>query len=879
MLRSLLLVFLPALGREGPPPILDPASYSSPTGAYTLEVDPSAPDGSGAGRYVLRRGEEPVWQGERPWTFWEATVTDQGFAAGYAYTAGYRDMRVEGEYHAVILSPTGEVVLDEKVKRTQSRMMHSPPDPLGTGVFHHPDLDRVIFRIRDTDSNRASEEWWCFELPSAKELWRKRPKESFDEGSGARFVLDARAVPGTPLTLVESWRFDFSKREFGVHLALLDADLKAVWQEVRAHDCELPDEKEEGRVHRKVRMEGTLLFESRAGHFALAVPASSEKLVYKATRGGDGAWQAREVERSAHAYAPEVAKQPELPKVRLDVVAEVRLDVQGRSDHPIRDIRAFDFTKSGALRIVREDEPRGTFTFVTAAVTGAVESERSVTLTDLPPDVPVSWWAVGEGRWLVTVPSADYKNTEKSWAVDEATGTVEVLEAFECGLIDEVEGLPDGGFVALWTEQATYTMTEILSAHDPDGLTRWGLRSGGKISDQTLLSPDGIAVTSDGKIAVVDPIQKRLRTFRSDGSFERVCDLKNVWEQGARYTSGVTADIDGGVIVHDSSGEPPLVRMHPDGTVRAKLQPTLPDGGAPKQLPYRIKVAPDGRVWTHDDERLLRLDEKGVVDQVLGVEAKPDLLAEPFKGVIDVFARALVQDKATGSVHVFDQGGERLFVCHPHSDEFRGVNSLGHLAATLDRGVIMQGSGVYVFFNSQGEWQEARGLGGALLFSPASGLAYAAAYGGRVNFFGEDFAAPIGWVDRRPDNLWLCDIADHAVGPDGTLAVLTKATNRPSKPRGAALSLYSARGEAKQLIPLEGVTYASNVALGRGRAFVFRYGKGGTLVDLDDGRLLEVEFEGPGEKNAWSYAFAPEGDELLALDVQGLRLLRLALPR
>ena len=62
-------------GREGPPPVLNPKAYSSPSGEFELEVDPSTMHGQGEGTYRLMRQGKEVWSGKRPFTLWEAGVT------------------------------------------------------------------------------------------------------------------------------------------------------------------------------------------------------------------------------------------------------------------------------------------------------------------------------------------------------------------------------------------------------------------------------------------------------------------------------------------------------------------------------------------------------------------------------------------------------------------------------------------------------------------------------------------------------------------------------------------------------------------------------------------------------------------------------------
>ena len=73
---------------DGPPPVLNPKTYTSPSGAYKLDVDPSNMHGQGGGTYRLTRHGEEVWSGQRALTLWECTVTDDGAAAGYAYSQG-----------------------------------------------------------------------------------------------------------------------------------------------------------------------------------------------------------------------------------------------------------------------------------------------------------------------------------------------------------------------------------------------------------------------------------------------------------------------------------------------------------------------------------------------------------------------------------------------------------------------------------------------------------------------------------------------------------------------------------------------------------------------------------------------------------------------
>jgi hypothetical protein len=157
-------------------PVLQPYSRTSPDGRWTGRVDPSQRDGSGPAQVRCVHVGKDAWSGEKPWTLWDALVTNEGFVAGYAYSQGGQTMVAKGEFHAVILAPDGSVRLDEPHPRESSNFLHTPPNPLALGLFQHAGLKRVVLRITDPDVNRHSEEWWCYHLPEAKQVLRKRPR-------------------------------------------------------------------------------------------------------------------------------------------------------------------------------------------------------------------------------------------------------------------------------------------------------------------------------------------------------------------------------------------------------------------------------------------------------------------------------------------------------------------------------------------------------------------------------------------------------------------------------------------------------------------------------------------------------------------------------
>src|ERR1700752_347351 len=87
-----------ATASEGPPPVLNPKTYVSPSGEWRLLIDPSTMYGQGAGNCRLTQRDQVVWEGERDFTLWDAGVSDEGIVAGYAYSHGWRGFPPESAW-------------------------------------------------------------------------------------------------------------------------------------------------------------------------------------------------------------------------------------------------------------------------------------------------------------------------------------------------------------------------------------------------------------------------------------------------------------------------------------------------------------------------------------------------------------------------------------------------------------------------------------------------------------------------------------------------------------------------------------------------------------------------------------------------------------
>jgi hypothetical protein len=145
------------------PPILNPTKYASPSGKFVCEVDPSDLYGRGEGNYRITRDGELVWQGAKPFTLYEAGITDDGIVAGYAYTHGLEGFSRrsssagEGMFHTILMRSNGELILNEAVMRKASRFLHELPNPCAKGLLVDATNDLFVVRLSNPDPNRRAE--------------------------------------------------------------------------------------------------------------------------------------------------------------------------------------------------------------------------------------------------------------------------------------------------------------------------------------------------------------------------------------------------------------------------------------------------------------------------------------------------------------------------------------------------------------------------------------------------------------------------------------------------------------------------------------------------------------------------------------------------
>ncbi len=876
------LVFLlcasPQLFGPGP---LQPYRRASPDGHWELSVDPTARDGSGPATYHCALDGKDAWSGEKPWTFWDALVTNDGFSAGYSYSRDGVRQFAEGDFHAVILAPDGTVRLDDVRKREPSGFEHEPSNPLGAGLFEQPDLKRVVFRIADPDLNRNDEQWWAFRLPEAKEEFRKGSRDALSGGEPRDWVIAVRGLRGTTLTLVE-WR-TLHWPKIGLRFSLLDAGLAPVWDLSRAEELTGPDDDATRRMQDAILRRGTLFEETPNGRFAIGLPKSGEKIHF-AVEGDAAHPTVREIGREPWSLPedPKPARRfSDLPVTRLQARGEFQIPLASREGSPIRDVAAFDVSVPGIVRVVRREKD-GSFTLLRVDSSEKALLERRVRLSDSTQDPRVEFWALGPETWLATRSPFGDGARALAWRIDESTGDATPLAGFDCPAIEDVAAIGKDRFVVLARERETYSTTMRVRAFDPKGALLWELEADTNSNEPAdLFSPEAVAVTREGLVAVLDVIRHTIQLFDSEGKFRSRIDLATAWGHEPRYPCGIRADVEGGVLVHDFSGDPPLYRMKVDGTVRAKFAPRFPDGKSPDALARRVRVGDDGHVWSTDDQRVLRLDAEGVVDLQLGTQAVEGRLVEPWAVGVDVFGRILVQDRGTSAIHVFDGKGKSLFVCRPSPTDTEEPDLIAELTGTQDRGVLAQWGmfGIYLRFGPDGARRnrlEPKLGGGSLVGSTVADEYFGYEFGGGVVRLGPDLSER-GRLDRAPDGSWLGSAP--AVGPDGALAAWHAKSCGESTFEGELVVFDRPDAKDARALPLPSGTRCSNVALGRSWAALSSWKNDALLVRRKDGKLVRVEMPtSAGDKGEWRFGFDPAEEELIAVDGGSLRILRFALP-
>ena len=267
---------IPLLAQRAPPEPVEPQSIQSPSGHWVCSIDPSDIYGRGPAQYRVEKDGVVVWSEEKPFTLFEAGMTDDGQLAGYAYTQGEvgfpidRDGHRYGDFRVVMIGSRGEIRLNEATKREGSLFLHADPNPKACGLIVDGANDRLVVRVEDEDLNKHQENWWVYSFSSAGQTGRnKRPA-----------MMGAAPVRGTPLTLLQFW--EYSEPDQGVRFALEDLARREVWALDLPRDYNHRDDDEAAQqAVDKVGARGAVLDMSQSNRFEILSLSRSQRLVFE----------------------------------------------------------------------------------------------------------------------------------------------------------------------------------------------------------------------------------------------------------------------------------------------------------------------------------------------------------------------------------------------------------------------------------------------------------------------------------------------------------------------------------------------------------------------------------------------------------------------
>ena len=873
---------------EGPPAPLQPETYRSQSGAWELRVDPTSRYGEGAGDHELWHGDRLVWKERHPFTFFEAAVTEDGLVAGYAYTHGWRDMPNLGSFVVASVGRDGKVAGQEITKRVSSSYLHTAADPKAQGLVLDAEHGSFVVLLHDADENRDWTEWRRYDLATCRLVRSFRPSElaqPAEEHTGT--IWSARAIPGTPLiaTYESVLRFDLDPTRYDARIGLVDAEGRTVWSQVLAGDLDHGDETDAWIALRDLVVErGGVIATAPAGGFSIWSPKARERIDFRAEADeAQQSWRVDELGRSAHEPPPDPPSQePLVAALELKPLAVTQLRAPEAPDPgPIRDVQALGIDAAGRLMVLRQEEEDVRWTCLSTDEKGAVLGERSFGPLEIDLEGEIQWWPFESGRWLVTCSPWERETMAQLWWADPATGVLEPIEGLELPKVEAVASTRDGGFVALVEFEYEYNSASGLASVDRLGRLRWLHVSGPGYSgeESELLSPQDVAFTSDGLAVVVDSVRDTLQVFRGDGQWVRTQDLTATLQSEHTYPCEVLADLSGGVIVRDSANhESPLVRCDLEGRLQGRIVPRRQDGSRDPRLASDLVLAPNGCLWTHDGQRVVRLGEDGAVDVVLGSTESPEAIYSPAETFVDPLGRILVLDWRTKAVHVFDRNGTRLWLGSPQEHELLQSYGLS-LAVGADGSIYIGGWGSESLrFGPAGGDPQRTDLGGSrAVFFPRGDKRL-------VELDGEDALAILhssgdisSRIDRLPNRKWFGGSPSFSVASDGALVVAD--SDFFTLHETSTLAVYGEDGSPRSSVALPTGTPRSRLAATATWIAVGGSSSELLLVRRQEETLFRFNVAGAiAEESNWDFGFSPDGKELWMVERERLRLHRFELP-
>ncbi|UCC30531.1 MAG: hypothetical protein JSU86_20320, partial [Phycisphaerales bacterium] len=894
--------------------IAQPKNYVSPSGAYTLFVDPADRYGRGGAKYRLSKSGVEVWSGEKPYTLREVVLTDEGLAAGFAYRTGSKRDEAEPssffeggpqnppEYvHVVILNAQGEEVLNDMTER-MAPPHTNPPLParpyLEQLLVDRPN-DRVVARVVARGAR-----WWIYRLSTGASLARLDPRELTPDLPHLKYVVEARLLPDTPLILVHWYTKgpDYKVKDAGAVFALVDLEAGPVWSfqaENDYADIKFGWRRYGGGTLSYFKKHPAILNTSVGGRFDLRLFAENKQASFVARQNDDGSWTVTELGR-IDILDDEEAKSTTAtrPAKPLPYLGELRLGTADAEESPFRSLTDFTFDNQGRVYFVKRSQEQP-WTLYCADVTGKIISDRQFEWGS------VDWTQTArmkDGKFFVSRSKkredGDGYESSSEW-VELSTGREEPTGLEISRHVGGVSRFPDGSYLVLDTLiRSSGAVVDRLTRYNSDGSTQWQLDNYEE-RQKLGLGPRDVVVTTDGRIVLLE--MSYVRILDGEGDLIRKIDLTGAFgtdDSGGRpsYLHEVVADNDGGFLIADSSNPPVVLRYKADGSLRSRWSPRHPNGKTFNLRPD-IRVAPDGRLWTGDGNSIMRLTDEGVVDLVLGPKPQANRLERIAAFTLDQQGNLYAVAHGSGVVHVFDRNGTPMRIIEPDPTDVPGTVKESFIAVKDDGEVYVKKPRTkaymppdeYLRFSPAGDRLETitfepsipvgRFLSSGWAFQPKTGYRCGICQirGDTRLVIVDPPSTLIREVRKRPNGMWFGNRTGFAMAPNGSMAIHNQ--DILDEKRVDEVDLFSAEGDPIRTMRLPpprefymGIAYD-------GRRVVVAGDREVVVLDTADDSIERWSLTNPGATEArWSAFIMPDSDELLLFDRRGRKLHRYELP-
>lgn len=869
----------------GGDPLLNPKTYTSPSGAFALTVVPDNPNGSGGAAYTMRSNGSTVWEGKRDFTLWNAGVTDTGVVGGVAYSEGEgatMTFNGPGTISAVILAPDGSTRAMHTSSRRKNRYIVCPTivEPEVGHLVVDADSDRLVLWMRPEYQEIEHWRWWAYRLSDGAILGEIVPEQPSSTAEYQNlFVVDAIKLSGAPLVAAH-WILmelgDTGVKE-AARFALLDSQGKEVWRLNLDGEYDRPHESDPRWSHwYDLVRPGIKQLASTDRGFEVRSYKLEQRVAYTLACAADGTWTATEVSRVADALPLNEEEARTLQRKQAVAIETIDLPSAGvitlqLDERPlIGDVHNLIVGPGGHLAWIRTvPGTPGARELVIIDQQG--KSRRRKTLEAGIAGSGLA--ALPDGKWLLWRSTYEGNEPTRVWVYDDSSDTLTETLIFPKGHIDRIIPRQDGSFLVCEGSISSVRTTLISS----DGASIGSLLHAG--SDRLALTTTGEIVTLSGLDTLV--------FHSSDGSARLEVRLSTVMAENPSYIASIAPAPAGAVYVGTSADLAPVVRIEPNGTMSAAFHPKR-SNDAP--FAARLASSADGSLWVTDGEAIYRLDKSGRAIATLGDQAG----TRAIDGIGPVVPGPDNLIYAMGSrdtvIHAFSHDGTRARAIRPHHtlDARSGlapafcVRADGSLILSRERDINSFGAPPVDIINADGsdggtietvldEFQE------TVLARPGRMDWWAIGYknAALVNADG----IPTEYIRKRPDGAWIATIDRFSVAPDGWLVMIV--TGEPGLASSGAsrfLCIYDADARPIATVPIPREDgYATSVGFAKA-AVCACVGARVLLVSRDGASMRWFEIPGAVSGDWYFATTSADGSELWITKNGGHSIQRFALP-